>query len=390
MKSPLTKALLNNPPSIPSGKGKLLIFDNKINGFMVEVRPSCITFYLKWKDRRSQIKSLKLGRYGSDISLEQARKRAGELRSVIALGGDPHADRQAEKAALSVAEFVEQRFLPHQRARKRSWDEDRKILQKRVLPNWGPKMLSAVTTADVQKLHEGVLAEGRTPATANRHLCVVKRMFNLAPLWGDVAKDPAKPVKLYPENNERQRFLTQSEIPGLLTDLDADPDVVGASAIKLLILTGARANEALSARWEHVDLERRLWTLPNPKGGRVVHKPLSGAAVSLLVSQPRVPDNPHVFPGERAGDHRHDLRWTWARVCQVAGIENCRLHDVRDSFASLLVSKNVSIFVVQKLLNHSTPQMTMRYAHLAPNQLLDASEVAARALAKPGPVIDPE
>ncbi len=380
MRAQLTKTLLGNPPAIPPGKNKVLVFDTKIAGFMIEVRPSCTTFYVKWKDRRGCTRSVKIGRHGSDVSLEQARKRATELRSAIALGGDPHADRQAEKAALTVAEFVEQRFLPHQKARKKSWDEDVKLLRKRILPAWGGKLLSDINTSDIQRLHDGVVAEGLTPATANRHLCLVKRMLSLALVWGEIAKDPARPVRLHRENGQRSRYLNEGEIAGLLAALDADPDRVGASVIRLLLMTGARAGEALAARWEHIDLERGIWTLPNPKGGRVAHKPLGAAAVALLRSQTRVEGNPFVFPGDRPGDHRYALRWTWDRVCKQAGIEGCRVHDLRHTFASLLVSRGVSLFVVQKLLNHSTPSMTQRYSHLAPDHLLDASNLAAQAL----------
>ena len=383
MRAQLTKTLLGNPPAIPPGKNKVLVFDTKIAGFMIEVRPSCTTYYVKWKDRRGCTRSVKIGRHGSDVSLEQARKRATELRSAIALGGDPHADRQAEKTALTVAEFVEQRFLPHQKARKKSWDEDVKLLRKRILPAWGGKLLSDINTSDIQRLHDGVVAEGLTPATANRHLCLVKRMLSLALVWGEIAKDPARPVRLHRENGQRSRYLNEGEIAGLLAALDADPDRVGASVIRLLLMTGARAGEALAARWEHIDLERGIWTLPNPKGGRVAHKPLGAAAVALLRSQTRVEGNPFVFPGDRPGDHRYALRWTWDRVCKRAGIEGCRVHDLRHTFASLLVSRGVSLFVVQKLLNHSTPSMTQRYSHLAPDHLLDASNLAAQALTGP-------
>ena len=384
MRTLITKAVLAKPPAIPEGKAKLLIFDTKISGFLVEVRSTCATFYLKWRDRRGQTRNLKLGRHGSDITVEQARKRASELRSSIALGGDPHAERQAEKSAVTVKEFVEERFIPHQKSRKKSWDEDRKLLAKRILPAWGGRLLGDITTGDVQRMHDSVIGEGRTPATANRHLAVCKRLFSLALLWGDVVRDPAKPVRLHRENNQRCRYLSEVEVAGLVSALDADHDVVGAAAIRLLLLSGARAGEVLAMRWEHVDLARRVWTLPDPKGGRVAHKPLGAATVTLLQSQTKVEGNPYVFPGERPGNHRQSIRWTWARVCRAAGIEACRLHDLRHNFASLLVSRGVSLFIVQRLLNHSSPAMTQRYSHLAPNQLLEASDLAGRALAGPG------
>ena len=378
------KALLNqrwaaNPPQLAVGQKKLVVYDTRVAGFHAEVRPTTVTYYLKWKDARGESKTLKIGR-SADLTADQARKKASELRSKIALGGDPHEEKKQAKEAVTVAEYVAERFLPHQKARKKSWREDEKILRKRILPSWGRRRLADVTTEDVQRLHDSIISDGRKPATANRHLALVKRMFSLAVVWGDVARDPAKPVRLHRENNQRHRYLDGSEIAALVAALDADHDKVGVGAVKLLLLTGCRAGEVLGAKWEDVDFNRRLLALPDPKGGRRAHKPLSDAAVSLLLAQPKLAGNPFVFPGDRVGDHRHELRNTWARACQAAGISDCRLHDLRHTFASVLVQSGTSLFVVQRLLNHSSPAMTQRYAHLAPTNLLDACNAVGCAV----------
>jgi integrase len=81
-------------------------------------------------------------------------------------------------------------------------------------------------------------------------------------IGGKITKDPAKSVKLFRENNQRSRFLTEAEIRGLIEALDFDEDLVGAAILRFLLLTDARTGEAMAARWEHVDLVRRTWMLP--------------------------------------------------------------------------------------------------------------------------------
>jgi integrase len=106
------------------------------------------------------------------------------------------------------------------------------------------------------------------------------------------------------------------------------------AAIRLLILTGARLREILHARWEQVDFDRGVIFLPDSKTGK---KPiyLSAASLAILSALPRIEGNPHIIPGERAGQPRADLKRPWAAVTKAAGLEGVRIHDLRHSFASI-------------------------------------------------------
>lgn len=162
--------------------------------------------------------------------------------------------------------------------------------------------------------------------------------------------------------------------------IDADDNQVAAQAIKLLLLTGARRNEITHAKWEHVDWQRRTLLVPLSKSGKPRTIALSGAAIALLQSIPRVMENEYIFPSSFTGRPSASLFYPWDRIRRRAGLGDLRLHDLRHSFASFLVNQGVSLYVVQNLLGHSQVRMTQRYAHLAPQTLLDAVEVAAAAI----------
>jgi len=177
--------------------------------------------------------------------------------------------------------------------------------------------------------------------------------------------------------HHRERFLTEAELRALFLALDQEPNQIAASAIALLAATGARRSEAMKAKWEHVDVERRLWVVPVSKSGRRRHIPLSDAALRILARQPRPDGCPWVFPGKDRQKPIGCLRNAWRSVKERAGLPtDLRLHDLRHTFASTLVSKGRTLYEVSQLLGHSQMSMTMRYAHLAPQRLLEAANEA--------------
>jgi integrase len=106
---------------------------------------------------------------------------------------------------------------------------------------------------------------------------------------------------------------------------------------------------------------------------------LNAVALSVLKSIPRDPTCPYVFPTRLGG-----IYYPWYRIRRRAGLDDdVRLHDLRHSFASFLVNQGVSLYVVQGLLGHASPRMTQRYAHLAPQTLLDAAEVVSSLVCGP-------
>ncbi|WP_279387966.1 tyrosine-type recombinase/integrase [Thiobaca trueperi] len=109
--------------------------------------------------------------------------------------------------------------------------------------------------------------------------------------------------------------------------------------------------------------------LPDTKSSKSRHVVLNPAALALLREQPRLEGNPYVFPGRVAGQALNNPIKGFQRILTAAGIENLRIHDLRHSFASLAVNAGATLYQVQHLLGHASPQTTQRYAHLSDEAL---------------------
>lgn len=203
-------------------------------------------------------------------------------------------------------------------------------------------------------------------------------MFTRAIEWGYVAQNPAEHVKPLQENNERETFLTHEQIASLFTALEKAPRNA-ANCIRFILLTGQRAGNCMSARWN--EFEGDLWTIPVTKSGKKHRVYLSEAALAVLQDQRATSCNGYVFPGHGTQPHLVSLQNVWVKVRKEAGIpESVRIHDLRHTYASLLINAGATLYDVQKRLGHSDSKTTQRYAHLAENRQRQIAEAATKGM----------
>lgn len=367
-------------------RGNRLYFDPAIRGFAVRVTAAgaiafVFNYRVKGRERRFTI-----GRH-PDLKLAEAREEAIRLRGEVLKGRDPLDMRASEREAPTMGDLAHDyfEFYANKRKRKSSLRIDRQMLDNLILPRFKHWQVAAVTRRDVESLHSTLRA---TPYRANRVLALLSKMFSLAnewhsqnPVWR--ADNPVENVAHFPEER-RERWLREDEIERLTTALAAHKNQSAANAIRLILLTGSRKTEVLSARWEDFDLNLGMWTKPSAhtKQKRVEHVPLSNAAVGLLGEMRKTSDSEFLFPGRRAGQPLQEIKNVWAELCASAQLENARVHDLRHTYASHLVSSGVPLAVVGKLLGHTQSQTTERYAHLAESPLRDAANKFAKMLDK--------
>jgi integrase len=334
-----------------------------------------------------------IGEHGRPWTLEGAKKEAGRLLALIATGVDPLAVKAASRAAPTFREVAERFLREHAEAKRRPSTARlyRGLLDRAVLPTLGNHAVTEITRADVAALHH---LRRRTPVDANRMVKLLSKIFSMAERWGlrVDGSNPARNIDAFPEES-RHRYLSADEFARLGEVMRAatrGPIKIGRklerlsptalAAIKLLIFTGCRRGEILSLKWGHVDHEHRELRLPTSKTGYKI-VPLNAPALAILTTLPRVEGNEHVLPGLRDGAHLVNVTKTWHMVRALAGLKDVRLHDLRHSLASIGADAGLSLPMIGKLLGHSVPATTARYAHLSQQPVKQASELVGKHIA---------
>ncbi len=283
-------------------------------------------------------------------SLSAARKEAGELRRRIDGGEDPQADREVGRAAPDMRELAERfksDFLPSKRPNTAK--DYSALIDNYILPALGPMKVGDVTFADVDRLHRGMT---ETPYRANRCAAVLSKMFSLSIRWRLRTDNPARGLEKNDEQ-KRARYLSEPELTALISALAAHSDQQMSNVFRLLLLTGARRGEVLSMAWDQLDLEAGIWVKPSGHTkSRLEHRvPLSDAATELLrqIHAKSGATSRWVFPN---GDgHLIDPKKSWASICKAAGISGLRIHDLRHSYASMLVNAGLSFQSLARCLD---------------------------------------
>lgn len=369
---------------------RYVAWDSDIPGFGVEVLPTGRkAFRLIYRPKGSpRMRNMTLGRFGS-ITVEEARKLARIALGDVAAGRDPAAIHIEARRQGTLAEAFERWLIEHVAAKRKGGTRDayRLLWDVHIKKALGHRPLAEVSRADVASLHRNLSG---SPYSANRSIAVVRAFFN----WAErqelrpANSNPARLIELYPEK-PRVRLITPDEL-GRLGAALADEEAMdtrdlerhwAVAAIRLLLFTGARRSEIQNLLWEHVDIDAGTAQLPDSKTGRKTLY-LSAPARDVLLSIRRLPNNPHVIPGRKPGAKLVGLPKIWERVRKRAGLDDLRMHDLRHGFASAAAMGGMSLPTIGRLLGHSQPSQTDRYAHFASSPLVDAADSVATTIAE--------
>jgi integrase len=383
----LSQSFVTNSLTCPSDKPRVEWCCDEISGLYIEVRattPGKGTYYLRYKDANNKTCHQKLG-LSTDISLPDARKQARKLKAEIALGADPRGEEKARKAVLTFDEFFKDHYFPYVTPRKRSWDRDEQLFRLRIQPAFGKKRLNEVTRQQIQTFHTGLLDGGLSPASCDHHVKLIRYALNMAIEWDLLDKNPAAGVPLFNEDNKIERYLNDDELQRLLGVLRTDDNRMVCQIALFLLSTGARLNEALQAKWGQIDRGQRVWRISaeHSKSKRMRSVPLNDSALEVLDQLSTEGKHANVFVNFQTGKPYTTIMKVWTRLREKAGLPDLRIHDLRHQYASFLINSGRTLYEVQKILGHSDPSVTQRYAHLDSKSLQEAANSASVMLKTP-------
>ena len=254
----------------------------------------------------------------------------------------------------------------------------------RVRAALGDRLLQDITTDDVQGYKADRMKDGMKPATINRELAFLRRVFNVALQRNKVGHTPFRHngvvvVKLLREDNQRERYLSDDEETRLRVACEASRYPWLLSIVVTALHSWLRRIEMLSLRWRNVDLvQRQLIIRPtNHKNHRRLVIPINDhlhdalAAHRFDSSGAKKGPEALVFTNE-IDEPIRSVRTAWENAVARAGLVNFHFHDLRHTFASRLIEEGVPLLHVSKLLGHSTILMTQRYSHASEDALHDA------------------
>ncbi len=363
----------------PPPKQQIDYWDDSLPGFGVRVsykgtKTWIVMYRYNGRLRRHSFAS------AAEMDLAEARKLARRKLIGVDDGEDPGAAKAAARKVQTFAELATEYLERHAMPLKRSWKQDKQIIDKDLLPRWKHSKPSDISRADVRALIESVVDRG-APIQANRTLALVRKMFNFAIGSEWVAQNPCNQVKALGKEVSRDRVLNDDEIRKVWAALDSEEPPIQAM-FRLRLMTAQRGGEVLRMRWDEVDLKSGWWALPasSVKNGRPHRVYLTPAVVEILNDlkawyEARIAEiNPGrarkhkepvamsewVFPSPKAQAPVAWVQKAAERIRTASGVE-FRPHDLRRTAASLMTGSGTPRDVVKKILNHVDRDITAVY-----------------------------
>lgn len=404
---------------VPDAEGRDVIhFDAEVRGFGVRVKPSGAKSYIfKYRNKFGQQRKFHISQVG-DVTPDEARKRAEELRGRVAKEGDPVADRNKERNALTVAEACDE-YLEQGKGRIKAstLKVDKSRIDRHVKPLLGSRAVASLTPADMEKFLKDVMAgksikpspkpagKEKRPrggvakggsAVASRTLGMLGTILERCVRDGVLAKNPTRGIKK-PRDGQAKPAFSFDKVKALGAAMrdearenaltESPESKTGRHAIRALLLTGFRRMEDLTIKWEMIDTAahcvRFESTKTDGKNSDSRMRALGRAALEHFASFKPKDAKPtdYVFPGSSKAGHLVGLPKMWGRVAKRAKLNDVTPHGLRHWFASAATELGYSDLIIGALIGHAKKGITGRYATAPDPALIAAADRISVALA---------
>lgn len=368
------------------------VWDSRLSGFVLRVQPSGARSYYAQIARGKRVAIGKVG----ELTPDEARERCQKVLGNVAHGRAPlHGVDGAE--GITLGEFITNTYEPWARARLRQPDANLARI-KDQFGKWYGQPLTGITIEDLESWRLKRMGEGVMTSTVMRDAIVLSAVLTRAVKLRKLAENPVRGME-WPkiDRSPKVRYLDPAEEKRLREALGKRDERMRAGrdsankwrkarkrdlmpalphygdhltpAVLLAMNTGIRRGELLALKWSAVDFKGKQLTVEGvtTKTSQTRHIPLNDEALEVLKRwKQQAPEGERLFPVATG------FRKAWQPLLARAKIVKFRWHDLRHHFASRLVQAGVPLNTVRELLGHSSMAMTLRYAHLAPDQKREA------------------
>ena len=330
------------------------------------------TFLYRFK---GLINRKQLGTY-PEVSLLHARRAAGETILAIDSGQEPlqigsnqpSDEQRSVMHGIKLAEMADQYIKNYAMPKKRSWKEDKRILDHDILPTLGDTDISEITRKHIVSLLDNIRKRG-APIAANRTLAVTRKLLNWAVERGDLANNPIIGLKSPAMEHSRDRVLTDAEIVQFWDGLDKTRMSKSVKlALRFMLVTGQRLGEVLQMTYDQVD--GNIWMIPAnvAKNGHAHRVPLPELALDILEEALEDYNGNIMFRSQKSIKNAIDsflsptaLSHAVRDSLPIIGLQNVTPHDLRRTAASHITMLGYHRVIVSKILNHVEGGVTTIY-----------------------------
>jgi integrase len=335
-------------------------FDHDIAGLALRVTPKGLRSWCLMYRVGRKLRRYTLGRYPT-ITLDRARALARKAMFDVHQGIDPAAKKQLDRSAMTFEELANEFIEKYSKPRKRSWKEDKRMVDNHLIPEFRHFRAKDITRGSVRAYVEKKALTA--PIHANALLICMNTIFNWATGQEIVESNPCTLIPKPGVVKKRDRVLTEEEIRKVWQAIEQDDSVL-ADTFKLRLITLQRSGEIATMRWKDLDLQTRWWTIPaeRSKNGLAHRVWLSDAALRIIEKYKKKPKGgQYVFAGKQPGTPA--IHWNKAleRIKDASGVEKFTAHDLRRTGASHMTAMGIPRLVVHKILNHSDRDITAVY-----------------------------
>ncbi len=336
-----------------------------------------ISYYIRYRDEANKLRRVKIGDKSKGITENFCFQKRAEILNNIRLGEEPPAlAKKKIKKVITLNSIAEIYFK-----QKELFVEDISKHYRRypltVKKKFGEIDIRHITTDVILAFQLEQFKERYAPSTINYNIGFIGRLFNLA-IEEDLyhSKNPVlnKKIRNLPVDNERERYLTLSEIKELYENID-DPNI--KLFVDLALCTGGRLECILNIKVKDLDLENKIVTLKDTKNQTTYRGFLQKNLNAFLKTYTKgLKANSHIVGGELTKFPTRTIQRKLKNIFDPLfnqGLDKkdrknrVVIHTLRHTFASHLAINGTPIFTVQKLMNHRDIEMTMRYAKLSPD-----------------------